>query len=381
MDSTSAVRTLALTERVTTAVRLPPAAVDFLLGGWRHAFALVPTARRHRYRLTPLGHVGVLPAPGIRIVVRPKIPLSNVFWMLDSAANVSEIDDASRPEPAGEVLDFLARRLAARMAKRVAAGLHRGYVEQVERGPYLRGRIDMPAQLRETSPGALNSLHDDWSVDVSCNQAVVATANSVLESPLLADATRASLRRALAGFAGVRTVPAVTGIEAPAEYRSLLDLCRLLDDSLRPGRESGATPGPAFLLDLARVFEGYVATGLTEAAPGVVRVQRTIPLGGADGLLLRPDLVLEENGRPGTVVDTKWKRIRGNVADLFQIIAYATAFQTTRSALVYPGRRNERRDVQIGPVTVEVRTLDVCGTADACRRSLRRLVDELLGRD
>ncbi len=120
MDVPSRERTVTLTERVPRLVRLPPAAADFLRAGWRHAVALTPTRRRHRYRLTPLGHVGVLPAPGVRLVIRPKIPLRNVFFMLDPAAPLPAAADATEPEPAGPLLEFLAGQLARQMAERHA---------------------------------------------------------------------------------------------------------------------------------------------------------------------------------------------------------------------------------------------------------------------
>src|SRR5262245_55154432 len=74
---------LDLTERVPALVQLSPATVDFLLRDWRHVISLVPTRHRHRYRVTPLGHVGVLPAPDVRLIIHTKVPLQNVFLMLD----------------------------------------------------------------------------------------------------------------------------------------------------------------------------------------------------------------------------------------------------------------------------------------------------------
>ncbi len=376
---TPPVRTLALTERVPARVRLAPEAADFLLAGWRHAVALTPTRRRHRYRLTPLGHVGVLSAPGVRLVIRPKVPLRNVFFMLDPAAPLPTIDDATAPEPAGLLLDFLAGQLARRMAERAAAGLHRGYAEDAEAGPFLRGRLDLPAQLREPRPGRLHSVRDDLTADVPCNQAPRATAERLLLSPLVGGPARAALRQALGGYEGVRAVGGADAARAPAEYRTLLELCQLLDDALRPGEVAGPTAGPAFLLDLGRVFERYVAAGVAELVGDGVRVQPTVTVGGSGGLVLRPDLLLERDGKPAVVADTKWKRTPAAADDVYQAVAYATAFGARRAVLVYPGRRDRRRAVDVGRVRLEVRTLNVAGSEEACRRSLRRLARGMRG--
>src|SRR4051794_27628875 len=95
-------RTLVLTERVSHLCRLAPADVDFLLAEHRAHVELTPTGERRRYRLVAAGHVGVLVTPGCRLVIRPKIPLANLFHLLDPEAEVPEAADATTPEPGGE---------------------------------------------------------------------------------------------------------------------------------------------------------------------------------------------------------------------------------------------------------------------------------------
>src|SRR5262249_19741031 len=145
-------RTLFLTERVACLCRLAPADVEFLLAEYRDHFDLLPTGARHRYRLTPRGHVGVVVAPTCRLVVRPKVPLRPLFSRREPPPPLPAERDAVTPEDGTAVLDFLAGQLAARLAERTAAGLHRGYREQAEQGPFLHGRLDLAAQLRE-APG------------------------------------------------------------------------------------------------------------------------------------------------------------------------------------------------------------------------------------
>jgi 5-methylcytosine-specific restriction enzyme subunit McrC len=163
----------------------------------------------------------------------------------------------------------------------------------------------------------------------------------------------------------------------PAAYRPLLELCGLLNEALRPGEVAGPAAGPAFLLDLGHVFERYVAAGVVAALGASVRVQPTETAGGPGGLLLRPDLLIDRDGKPAVVADTKWKRLPPAPDDAYQVVAYATAFGAGRAVLVYPGSRDRRRVVEVGSVRLEMRALDVGGPAAACRRSLRRLVRAL----
>src|SRR5262249_17809608 len=150
-------------------------------------------------------------------------------------------------------------RLARLLDERVAAGLHRSYAEQAGEGPFLQGRLDVPAQLREGAArrDAFHCRRDEFTADVPCNQIPKATLELLLRSGLVGEDLGTVLRQALRGLEGV--APGVLAPEAfaraaadrsTASYRPLLDVCRVLAEGLRPAAASGTTPGPTFLLDL-----------------------------------------------------------------------------------------------------------------------------------
>src|SRR5262249_43078220 len=149
------------------------------------------------------------------------------------------------PLPGNEALDFLAARLVQLLDERARAGLHRGYAERTDQGPFLQGRLDVAAQLREPSArkDVLHCSYEDFTTDIPCNQVPRATADLALQSPLLGDSVRAALRRSLRPYELVS--PIALGPESFAarlpEYRPLLDLCRLLAEGLMPGADAGAT--------------------------------------------------------------------------------------------------------------------------------------------
>jgi 5-methylcytosine-specific restriction enzyme subunit McrC len=384
-------RTLRLTERVPDDCRLSPADVDFLLAAHRAHLDLTPTGKRGIYRLTPTGHVGTIVARTCRLVIRPKIPVRNLFHLLDPDGPVPVVA-AHAAGPGTEILDFLAGRLAHLLTERSTAGLHRGYAERADRNPFLHGRLDVAEQLR-MARGRKDQLacrYEEFTTDVPCNQVPRAAAERVLRSPLLGSAVRAALEQALRAFAGVS--PSALGPEefAAAEpdrqteaYRPLLDLCRFLAEGL--GSRSGAGAGPAFLLDMERVFERYVTTAMVrrfaEDLHREVRVQplyhASRPLDGQPDLTLRPDVAIERGGHPVLVVDAKWKDVTAGppaTTDLYQVLAYCTGLGVRRAVLVYPGRRDRVFEYALlrAPVRVEVCSLRVTGSRAACQRSLRR---------
>jgi 5-methylcytosine-specific restriction enzyme subunit McrC len=381
--------TIVLTERTAVECCLGPDDVDYLLSEHRAHLELVPTRQTGRYRLTPAGYVGTIAAPGCRLVIRPKLPLRNLFHLLDPNAPVPLGTDRASVLPGAEALEFLAGRLAQLLAERAAAGLQRGYTERAEVGAYLQGRLDVPAQLRAPSSrrDRLHCRHEDFSADLPCNQVPKATAELLLQSPLLGDEGRAALQRGLQGWSRVSSVlPGPESFTTPTEaYRPLLDLCRLLLDGLRPGESAGPVRCPAFLLDMEDVFERYVTDGIRRtcadsplrmAAQPLIAVNEPLPR--HPDLHIRPDILLLNEEEPLLVIDAKWKRLRCSPlvrADVYQMLAYCAGLGVRRAVLVYPGRRDRlwKYALTRSPVTVEVRTLRVAGSRRACRLSMRRL--------
>jgi 5-methylcytosine-specific restriction enzyme subunit McrC len=161
-----------------------------------------------------------------------------------------------------------------------------------------------------------------------------------------------------------------------AGYRGLLDVCRVLLNGLACADPLG-TGGGAFLVDLGRAFERYLAAALErefEARPGwQVEAQPAFALGRVE---LRPDILVRKDGVPRAVLDAKWKTATLDPTDLHQILAYATLTGASRVALVYPGRYDERAHFSTpdGRVRVSVYRLRVVGTTDELAESVTKLV-------
>src|SRR5262249_51393267 len=163
------------------------------------------------------------------------------------------------------------------LEERAAAGLHRAYVERAVQGRTVQGRLDLPAQLRQpaVSKDTLHSRYEELSADLTCNQLPKATAELVLRSQLLSVSVRGALLYARRAFAEISSPPldansfaAVKLTRVTAVYRPLLQLCRLLVESFGPGVKGNAHEFPSFLIDMERVFEGYVTQTVSAAFAG-----------------------------------------------------------------------------------------------------------------
>lgn len=382
-----------LTERVPADVHLSGADVTFLRTHHRRHVALASTGRRGVVRVLPRGHVGVLAAPDCRLIIRPKFPLDCLSHLLDSLAPAATHFEAAQVGDA--LLDALAVRLAGLMSERAALGLQRGYSERAEYGPFLHGRLDLAAQLRDGpgKKGQLHSRHDDFSVDVPWNRLPCAAAQAVLHSPVLGESARTVLQQALHAFAGVGPAQLTSDswrLVAPEGYAPLLEVARLITEGLASVTATGPVPFPGFLLDLDRVFERYVTVAVVRAAAAQpemsVAVQPLFDLArpqNGPALSVRPDLTVDRAGQPWMVIDTKWKDLaRGGPipGDTFQAVAYAATLGRRRAALVYPGRRSGFWVYSLPrvPLRLEVHRLRICGPRAACTSALERLVTRFL---
>jgi 5-methylcytosine-specific restriction endonuclease McrBC regulatory subunit McrC len=378
-----------LTERLPRVVRLCRDDVDHLFAHHRGHVELMPAGERGVYRLTARGFVGVIPTPNRRIVLRPKLPAANVFYLLDPLAPIPAFVDQSTPVDGNTMLDVLAARLAVLLRDRAAAGLRRHYAERADVTPSLQGRLDVAAQSRAGASrrDRLHCRYDEFTADVPCNHLPKAVAERLLGRPDVATAVKTNIRDALSGWADVDSVPltpdlcaATIPVHLTDGYISLLDLCRLLADGLQSGEAAGSSAGPAFLFDLERVFERYVTTGLERCIADCTPqpfILASPPRPGRPDFHVRPDVLVGPPNNPRLVLDVKWKRLSRTALtseDVYQVLAHAAVLGAPRAVLVYPGRHDRHwRYPTAGGPTLDVVTLRIVGDHPACERSLGRL--------
>ena len=377
-------RIVPLTERRTRPVHLPREEANFLLAHARHLIDVVPAFERGVYRLTPRGFVGFIDGPTARYTIGPKIPWPNLCLILglaDEAAGVTT-------EPEGGLLAVLATAFAERLQAVCRAGLVPGYGERSTVSPFLRGKLRTADQIRDAAGRAFpDRFHIDepvFDLHTPWNRVPKATASALLRRDDLPEALRRRVEAAALPLAVVPDEPATdedfaAALAEPrvAGYRLLLDGCRLILAGLSCADPLGVGSG-AFLVDLGRAFENYLATGLErEFAPWPewsVVAQPKYPVGQSE---LRPDVLLRKDDQPHAVLDAKWKTAKPapDADDLHQVLAYASLTGAPRVALVYPGKADDRAhfDTPGKRVRVSLYRLRVVGTADQLGRSLTRL--------
>ena len=391
---------LSLTEYGTlTTGALTPAQRDRLRQEYQLYLTVTPSWESGKYDLTAKDHVGVIAMEGLRLHIRPKVPLANLFFMLTYAYELAQFRGGESPlATADDLFTFLVEIFVKQVDRLVRDGITRGYVAYDDDPAYLRGRLRPMEHLRRsaTRPGRFPQETNEFTADLLENRILKATLWQLSRGGVGPDELRRRLRRTLSAFSEV----SLTAI-APADcgrviytrlngaYRTPVNLARLFLQHLSLEGHAGQTPFMTYLLPMPRVFELFVGRYLAETYAGhprlSVALQPQIWLDEAQREKGRPDIVVQRDGRPHLILDTKYKTFHGapNEADRNQMYVYCGTMNVDRAMLVYADAAPVRYQVALkggaGPVTLVARSLALDGDLVAFRRRCADWAAEVAG--
>ena len=144
------------------------------------------------------------------------------------------------------------------------------------------------------------------------------------------------------GCADERAFAAIRLDRKTLAYRPALDLARLILLGYQPDLRGGRAHTLAILFDMNALFEEYIYRQLKETESDSIRVQRQVATYFWENKRVRPDIVIHQLNRVGTVnyvVDTKWKVLRQpqpDDDDLKQMYVYNQYYRAAKSVLLYP---------------------------------------------
>jgi 5-methylcytosine-specific restriction enzyme subunit McrC len=322
-----------------------------------------------QWELISQGWVGHIPlTPDCHLHLLPKIPVANLFAMWAYAYQLQGLDIQNRLVHVHTLPDFfdkLASILAQLILRRSHLGFYHAYRAKSARLLYVKGRVDFKQSITQTAVSLLCRF-DDRTMDIEDNQILVYTLDQIAPSGRCQPQTQRLIRRAIHALGGVSKRPF-----SPADctnrlytrlhddYQPMHALCRFFLEHSGPSHTTGTHTALPFLINMARLYELFVAEWLKEhlPAPWIVKVQEQLILGRNNELQFEIDLVLyDEQFEPYAVLDTKYKNPgKPAKSDINQIITYAKAKNCQRAILIYPTPVDQPMHVQIGDI--QLRTL------------------------
>lgn len=331
-----------------------------------------------RYTLKPGATVGAVEIGDLSVRIAPKIGIRQLLSLACYAIGQVRLQAREFDFPEHAALpDALALAFGAAARRAFARGMLHGYRTKEDALPAVRGRIRFGDQLRRrfAVPLPVEVRYDEFTADILPNRLVKAAAHHLGRLGLRSREARSGVAWVVESLGDVSlaafprgAVPEVRFDRLNEHYRTVATLARLV---LRRGAfeaDRGQVRASGFLMDMNRVFQEFVTVALREALGVSERAFGERSIGSLDDeghVPLQPDLTWRNGSRWTFVGDVKYKRIDAGVpnADLYQLLAYATALDLPGGLLVYaqgepePGTYTVRHSGK----QLEVEALDLSG--------------------
>jgi 5-methylcytosine-specific restriction enzyme subunit McrC len=339
------------------------------------------------WTLTAQSWVGFIPlSPEVAIRIDPKVPIYNLFGMLEYAYNLGEfklLANWNHCDSLEELYERLAEILAKRIADRTRRGLYRTYIPKTERLNCIRGRLDLPHQIRHPWETRLKCHYQEQTADIEDNQILLWTLHQIRRQGICSERVLPTVRRAYRALQGTVALTPYSSHHCRRrtynrlndDYQVLHTLCRFFLDYSGPSLDAGDRRMIPFLVDMNTLFEEFVAAWLKAHSCELLephglrlKAQEKVTLSNHHALHFRIDLVLEDiaTGTTRYVLDTKYKDPEHlKMPDVHQVMAYAETKGTKEAVLIYPAKLGQMFDVCPNQIRVRGLSFDIEGHLDA----------------
>lgn len=347
----------------------------------------------NEWRFTAQGWVGQIPlAEGYRVDLKPKVPIANLFRMLEYAYNLKSfriLEGQVDSQTLEDLYERLASILANRVLDRGRKGFHRSYVAETDRLPYLRGRMDMQQAIRAPWNVALQCHYEEHTADIEDNQILAWTLRRIARSTVCSERSLPTVRKAYRALQGFASPLPFAGADCTGrlytrlneDYHPLHALCRFFLEQSGPTGKAGDHTMLPFLVNMAQLFERFVAEWLKVNLPRelFLKAQDRYDIDEDGRHHFSIDLVIYDaaTGRARYVLDTKYKAPRASAtADISQVVSYAHAKHCREAFLVYP----TQVDIPLGGIVGETRVRALTFALDGdLEQAGQDFMEEILG--
>lgn len=281
----------------------------------RDRLMLQPGDAPHRWRLKASSHVGTIVTPDVRVLIRPKVSIVNLFYLLEADGQPLAVDEAIfEYQRTSDLIPSFAMFFARHLDTALGKGVPRSYVELEQRTMGVRGRISLSAQRRRAGLALpLECRFDEYTADIPLNRILRAATVRLLCLPGVAVATRGRLRRHAGGLDEAADLRA-TDLQTRIAFTRLTPHCRPTEQLARV-----VLGGSSLLDDVGVYFEAS-----DEASPE----------SGPHEVLEHPVHVEQEYGRSRAVDQEAFPQIQRSGVGVELVVVSRPAEASLRTWLV-----------------------------------------------
>jgi 5-methylcytosine-specific restriction enzyme subunit McrC len=340
---------------------------------------LQDTIEGDQWKITAQGWVGHIPLTSeITLKLNPKVPIENLLGMLEYAYNLKSfrfLDGVTKCDSLRAYGDRLAKILTESILDRTRQGLYGTYVENQQNYRYIRGKIDFKSHLKKNWQVALKCHYQEYTRDIGDNQILLWTLNQILKTGICSAFVRHLVRKAYHALQGSVTLTPFTTKDCIGrkynrlnqDYQLLHSLCRFFLDLSTPTHKEGDSQMRPFLVDMAQLYERFVAEWLKVHLPKTLYLKSQARVQIGETLQFRIDLVIYDQATNQAiyVLDTKYKlTAKPSNIDFNQVVTNSISQNCPEAILIYPYPLEQSLDLIIGKIRVRSLIFSLEGDLD-----------------
>ena len=241
----------------------------------RTSQSLLRLTEEDAHLLRPSSWVGAVNIGDRSVIVRPKIPVDRVMFLMTYALDRRHWrNEAIDLAPDADVLEAVALAFARRTQQAVHRGLLRGYRREEDALNTVKGQIRFADQVgrRYGLPLPIEVAYDEYTEDIEQNRLLKTAIHRLAHTQIRSVATRQEVRQLRPAFDLVQlgsyapgAVPEIRYTRLDEHYRPAVELARLIIENSSLELFEGKVAGGSFLIDMNVVFEQFLYVALGEA--------------------------------------------------------------------------------------------------------------------
>lgn len=328
----------------------------------------------NQWQLRAKGWVGYIPLNHqLAIKINPKVSIENIFVMLEYAYKLKSfvfIEGLMNCDSLQGFYNKLADILAQLILERVRKGLYRIYISKTQHLAYVRGRLDILETIKKPWNTKLKSHYQEQTIDIEDNQILLWTLFLISRNSLCSEELSIIIRKAYHTLQSLVTLKSFNPEDClkfnynrlNQDYKLLHYLCRFFLENTTPIYNSGNQNTLPFLVDMAKLYELFVAEWLKINLPANLIIQSQKRINIAKNLSFQIDLLIYDisTQKNRYILDTKYKTPDSPSSDdVAQVVAYAVSQKCSEVILIYPITLTHPLDKFVGNIRVRSLTFSL----------------------
>ncbi len=339
----------------------------------------------NKYNLRSHQYAGIIRLSETEIIIEPKTPINNLSYMLSTVYKLIDWQNKIGSYSSIKELSLLVLLAFLDSLKvLINQGLNQNYQEIKDSSQTIRGRIDFANQFKENPVHLIQHSceYTEISIDTLENQILKL---ALTEISIICKQELISLFSQIYPHFNLVKLISFNKINFEqlvfnrlnAHYKVPLALAKMILELSSPNLKDGPKQFPAFLIDMNKLFERYIAEELKELCQNDLQLdyQTSNYLDINQQLKIIPDLVLRRADQVLAILDTKYQ-LQETTSSYYQILAYCLAYQSCQGILIYPSWEKENNIIYIKNCNIVINCVGI--VLDKSIKELKSSIEQII---